>query len=106
MRALVLVAALAASPAAAQTLMTCEVIGTSGSGENAQILYNENNCRPVTSAEVLGSTGTGSGSSTVYGSRQQPTLGGGPVYILRFGEDRGRAHYGPPLDGNPGTVGR
>ncbi len=106
MRALDLVAALAASPAGAQTLMTCEVVGTSGSSENSKIFYSENNCRPVTSAEVIGTMSTGNSTTSIYGNRQQPALGGRPVYILCFGEDRGRAHYGPPVDGSSGTVGR
>lgn len=104
-----LFAGTASLPAFGQTLMSCEVTGIRGSGENVEIVYNERNCRPVTSAEVLRADGTGDNATAVYGSSQRSALGGGPVYIMRFGNssgERGSTHYGAPLDGNVGTVGR
>jgi hypothetical protein len=101
---------LLATPAAprSQTLMSCEIQQVRSSGENTEIVYSHN-CRPVTNAEVLRTeTGPNGEIRIIYG-RERPALGGGPIYIMRHGDtgrERGTAHYGAPLDGNVGTVGR
>lgn len=63
-------------------------------------------CRSVTGGDVAAMRAALNGEINVtYGGRRS-ALGGGPVYILRFGSGRGNAHYGAPLDGNVGMVGR
>jgi hypothetical protein len=99
---------LGAQQAAANNLMSCDVIGTRTNGENTEIIYNTASCRPVVTAEVVGTETSGNSTRNVYGAATQPALGGGPIYIMRFvDQNQGPViHYGPPLDGNPGTAGR
>lgn len=96
-------------PAHGQTLMQCEVLGTRGVGESAEVVYDQNNCRPVETRNVVGTETSGNSTRTIYGDRVLPALGGRQVYIMRFGDEtteRGGVRYGAPLDGNPGTAGR
>ncbi|MBO1077162.1 hypothetical protein [Roseomonas marmotae] len=95
------------APASAQTtgvLMSCEVAGNTG-GEGGGITYNMN-CKPAIGGDVATVENLGSDSYRVTYGKGQPAHAGGPVYILRYGSEPGAVHYGAPLDGNIGTVGR
>lgn len=98
----------ATSPAAAQTLMSCQVQEVRGSGENVEIVYNMN-CMPVVGGDATRVESTGNGEYRVTYGNGRPAFGGGPVYILRFNSEfgaPGETRYGAPLDGNPGTARR
>jgi hypothetical protein len=100
-----LLAAAAALPASAQTLMSCQVQEVRGTGENVEIVYNMN-CMPVVGGDATKVESTGNGEYRVTYGNGRPAFGGGPVYILRFNSELGapgETHYGAPLDGNPGT---
>ena len=104
----VLLASLAALPASAQSLMSCQVQETRGSGENTEIIYTMN-CMPVVGGDVTRVETLGNNELRVIYGAGRPVFGGGPVYILRFNSELGspgEVHYGPPLDGNVGTAGR
>ncbi len=95
-----------ALPAPAQDLLSCDVQETRGSGENTEIIYSMN-CRPVAGGGVTDVRPGLNGEIEVTYGAGRPAFGGGPVYILRFSNRPGDdVHYGPPLDGNIGTVGK
>ncbi|NKE48590.1 hypothetical protein HB662_27730 [Roseomonas frigidaquae] len=105
MIAAALVASLAALPAGAQTLMSCQVEEVRGSGENVEIVYSMN-CGPVVGGDVTRIESTGNNEFRVTYGAGRPAIGGGPVYILRYNSELGAPgdrHYGAPLDGNVGT---
>ncbi len=94
-------------PASSQNLLTCDIEEVRGSGQDTEAVYNMN-CRPVAGGNVTDvRTGQNGEIQVTYGAGRPPILAGGPIYILRWFTDPGdRNHYGPPLDGNVGTVGR
>jgi hypothetical protein len=95
-----------APAASAQNLLSCDVQEVRGSGENTEVIYSMN-CRPVIGGDVASVRSGQNGEIEVTYGSGMPALGGGPVYVLRFNNPHGEAmHYGPPLDGNVGTVGR
>jgi hypothetical protein len=93
-------------PATAQNLLTCDVQEVRGSGEGAEVIYSMN-CRPVVNGDVTDvRTGANGEIEVTYGAGR-PVLAGGPIYILRFSNNPSNTtHYGAPLDGNIGSVGR
>ncbi|MGX9961681.1 hypothetical protein ACVFYP_00070 [Roseomonas sp. F4] len=100
-----LLTSLAALPASAQTLMSCQVQEVRGSGENVEVVYSMN-CSPVVGGDVSRLETTGNNEFRVTYGAGRPAIGGGPVYILRYNSELGapgQTHYGAPLDGNVGT---
>jgi hypothetical protein len=93
-------------PGFAQDPLSCDVQEIRSSGENTEIIYSMN-CRPVAGGGVTGVCNGVNGEIEVIHGAGRSAFGGGPAYILRFSnrpvED---VHYGPPLDGNIGAVGR
>ncbi|MDJ0388740.1 hypothetical protein QMO56_11510 [Roseomonas sp. E05] len=85
-------------------LLSCGVRQAPG-GENGRILYNMS-CKPVVGGDIASIENVdGETFNVSYGSGA-PAFGGGQVYVLRYGAEPGEIHYGKPLDGNIGTVGR